>query len=1365
METNMHDIWDFVRSVSEKTCIIDRHSVMYARARCAVVCFDSAELLDAAMRTMPVLRNTNLCWSRLISAKCAKCEKLGHTLLDCVVGGKFLSGNLLHRVFLNTDKSRLATIYAKCSASVVCPVSFGDEALPVTMEVDNRFAALEHSLASLAEQVSKLAMRLDTLGPTVPQPSSGCQLLVTPLSQDQGVDIVMSKGSGAFTGGGNVVEAVSFDMSLVSKLENSMKCLMETILGFSAKVNSIGIADKFDGVQVFTSGLDSGHLGADVAIVLDISLACHVCKISEGKLSVSILGLYAGAFSAVQFSQANKINSFIVKTVNESSFTVLGDDFNEDDSCRCASFRKCLDLGLANSLIGSPAVKMSTWANSRGVRKMIDYVLVSSNLVNAILHCGVSDAGEYFEMDHQAVSVSLGLGGLLDDKFRGATAVNAAMFSDDFIASQRFLDLDAMWDVVHKIMVLSADEVFKKKWFKDYDGVFTKESSKFHKLELLISKLVKASWSICCDKFILLLDVWGSLDVDNASVVKSLFLSSFPLDTVQSALSKVRKTYHSLKMAELRSVEESHIKSAIEKRMESFKLNKGHIIRSVLECLFHIVVLDHLVVDDELILEPGPVRLRTRKHRVVSNVPDVWHHQYWLLDYIFDEAFSGVMQPIEFLELFGMVSDLPIGKTAGLSGISNELWMHSNRSVLDMLWVLLNFCLSHESVSEGVLTNTQPIALIETARKILSKIFSDRILLVCSTHDILCGDNFLVLKSTTNQTPIFAIGLVDMRKVYDSVGWEHLKRCLVRIKMCGKFIRFFSNIHRNRTNRVIMNFSLTDDYSVHDGLDQGEVFSPLFWRIFYDLLLCEVKRQKSVYRYRLNSHFVSRSGHAKSQAGFSTFFTAGVFYLGIFLSTNGLSKPSLAKAHSDVCFFSNLVLKKAVSDKQFLYLVLAVLQPIVSYRMQFSFVPVSVCDKWDALIRKDLKLKSGLPLNFPSDTIHHPFFYGLKFFSQCQSESKIASLISFANSCGVLVLCWHSIHLLSLLAHIRVSISNNFLSDMVRVLLKCNLSLGGSLTSSFRFRDEVPMSPVLGKSLFLKYLPSLQHYGIAFVNQLRNCHGDIFDWYIFKWWKKLDPCDPVPEWFGHSVAFLSSASPSPLALSGVGPADICGSDGFVSVCNHLSWVGTDSLSVYTDELSLMSSTLAELQTVALALEYVPVDHSVHLFLDSQAALDACKLEVDLVCSDFRNRCWVKCQHIKNIIHRKNLKVSWHKVKGHFGVLRNNCANSITDTAVLSNWFLSPRVAEQFLLAGGGIVSGNSRHFVRDVFHSVCWMHWKVSSSSGFLAGDLCSNVDWLASSRVWHPDLHMATGFTSRRTADIRTYFMKALHHQLPMAV
>ncbi|KAG9298127.1 hypothetical protein G9A89_004026 [Geosiphon pyriformis] len=178
--------------------------------------------------------------------------------------------------------------------------------------------------------------------------------------------------------------------------------------------------------------------------------------------------------------------------------------------------------------------------------------------------------------------------------------------------------------------------------------------------------------------------------------------------------------------------------------------------------------------------------------------------------------------------------------------------------------------------------------------------------------------------------------------------------------------------------------------------------------------------------------------------------------------------------------------------------------------------------------------------------------------------------------------------------------------------------------------------------------------------------------------------------------FLVAFRSSPLVSIGVGLIDICGSDDFVSVCDCFSQVGADSLSVYTNGSlknlgttgcragaaaffedinlglsisvrSLVSFTLVELQTVVLALECIPVAHSVHLFSDSQAVLDAYISEVDLVYPDFCNWC-------------------------------------------------------------------------------------------------LYLDVDWPSSSRVWHPDSHMVTGFTSRHTANAYTYLMKALHHQFSMA-
>ncbi|KAG9304773.1 hypothetical protein G9A89_016803 [Geosiphon pyriformis] len=277
-------------------------------------------------------------------------------------------------------------------------------------------------------------------------------------------------------------------------------------------------------------------------------------------------------------------------------------------------------------------------------------------------------------------------------------------------------------------------------------------------------------------------------------------------------------------------------------------------------------------------------------------------------------------------ELSLVVNNLPNNKAARLLGLPNKLWKHCNGEVLAFSIIPKPY------EWNGVLTNTKPITLVKTACKILSKILSYQISLACSKFNVLHV-------------------LQDMYKAYNSVGWHHLRASLHHIKMCKCFIQFFGNIYEDRINRVITDFGLLDGNRVHDKLNQEEVFSLLLWRIFYDPLLCEVKRHEHLCGYRIDSKFVAKSGRIEVSGGKTSFLAAGIFastqyilniaseffvindilinnnkmitisinqrvrnalllinrlpiliakkseshqYLGIFLSTEGFSKPSLA---------------------------------------------------------------------------------------------------------------------------------------------------------------------------------------------------------------------------------------------------------------------------------------------------------------------------------------------------------------------------------------------------------------------------------------------------------------------------------------
>ncbi|KAG9301027.1 hypothetical protein G9A89_015763 [Geosiphon pyriformis] len=174
------------------------------------------------------------------------------------------------------------------------------------------------------------------------------------------------------------------------------------------------------------------------------------------------------------------------------------------------------------------------------------------------------------------------------------------------------------------------------------------------------------------------------LGIIQLDVSRDFMDSDVSSDCVLFALFYARKSYHASKLAEFLRANKVNIRSAIDKKMESFEMNKDHIIKSVLKHSFYKVVLDYLVVNNELILEPEIVKSK------IDTIMENWtrkcqYHQYQPLEHVFNGAFSGVMCLVEFDELFSVVFDLSNGKTVGLLDVSNELWKYYDKSVLNML--------------------------------------------------------------------------------------------------------------------------------------------------------------------------------------------------------------------------------------------------------------------------------------------------------------------------------------------------------------------------------------------------------------------------------------------------------------------------------------------------------------------------------------------------------------------------------------------------------------------------------------------------------------------------------------------------------
>ncbi|KAG9300323.1 hypothetical protein G9A89_011396 [Geosiphon pyriformis] len=619
VDITAHDLSNLLNLYDGKTCFIGHNFSSYVHNRCAVVCFNNKTFKLAAISSTPVFKSVNLYWAGFFLACCTKCKQFGHIFDVCLVGGN--SETHYKWVVSSQDQVYLVNIYKRKQALIACG-SFSHVALSVPSGADpllsmkflemasnllddsglaNHMTSLECFLELLSDQISEVLKKLSfvKLVP-ISSPSSldlsmavdGMVVFFSPslaVVKNAIPKLSLSSSKVLTTKVGGLkskMMALKVSVSLILVRLDSLCSslgLLEDIVHWHKDIGNLisiftetklqskaylWISDRFDSVYVFTFSTDSGNLGSGIAIIMDISLACHVCKISEipgrllsfkllfkNKLSVLILGLYAGASLSVWFSQAGKINSMIAKAVNKPFFVVLSGNFNKNGSYKCTSFKKCLDLNLFNFLSRNSFVKTPTWINSCGVAKMINFLFISSNLVNAVINRNMCNIGEFFDTDHQTVFVSMDLGGLLNmqlnllckqvnkdwwkfdfknasetkwNDFGSVTSANVTIFSNEFATTMKFLDLD--------VMILSANEMFKKKWFKGFDNVFTKEFSKFHKLKLLVSRIVKTSYEESAVNFDSFMKCWVSLNNVKTLVVQDVMDSGTSPDHVHSAL-------------------------------------------------------------------------------------------------------------------------------------------------------------------------------------------------------------------------------------------------------------------------------------------------------------------------------------------------------------------------------------------------------------------------------------------------------------------------------------------------------------------------------------------------------------------------------------------------------------------------------------------------------------------------------------------------------------------------------------------------------------------------------------------------------------------------------------------------------------
>ena len=154
------------------------------------------------------------------------------------------------------------------------------------------------------------------------------------------------------------------------------------------------------------------------------------------------------------------------------------------------------------------------------------------------------------------------------------------------------------------------------------------------------------------------------------------------------------------------------------------------------------------------------------------------------------------------------------------------------------------------------------LILLEAFRKTVVRVVNKRLSQILVEYNILEDPNYADLPGDSIASPIHIMNNLledvrqknkeiwilfqDMKKAFDSVSLKMMEKVLERIKVPNLLIKFLLNLYNKKKIKVYTEYSLTKEFEAEDRLDQGEVVSPLMWRIFYDLLLCLIYKKENL---------------------------------------------------------------------------------------------------------------------------------------------------------------------------------------------------------------------------------------------------------------------------------------------------------------------------------------------------------------------------------------------------------------------------------------------------------------------------------------------------------------------------------------
>jgi hypothetical protein len=310
-------------------------------------------------------------------------------------------------------------------------------------------------------------------------------------------------------------------------------------------------------------------------------------------------------------------------------------------------------------------------------------------------------------------------------------------------------------------------------------------------------------------------------------------------------------------------------------RCTNFATHKAAFIASSLNRTKRCIILDRAMAksasnEDVLITDPAQIKLLAASHfQSVAGVPPVntpslasmsdrWHRLYSPMQSVNASIYANLTALVTDDEWNSALASLPNGKAPGLSNIPYEMLKQLPVTALSYLRDIVNLCLESSFIPSQwkdatiypipkpqewncFLQNTRPITLLDTARKLLTRIMYRRLSKALVDHQVLTGKNFAGLPGCSCDPPIATLEAIirdasakskplfifqqDISKAFDSMDPNMLRLAMERLKIPLRFINLTLELFTGRWNTVITAYGPSAPYKVNVGIDQGEVIS------------------------------------------------------------------------------------------------------------------------------------------------------------------------------------------------------------------------------------------------------------------------------------------------------------------------------------------------------------------------------------------------------------------------------------------------------------------------------------------------------------------------------------------------------------